>query len=100
MFSIVWFPVANIFLDLVDMVHCARYSSTTYLDSKDIGLLMVELSGDIRRLQIEITIYPDSLLFISTFLFASGQFAATELIPISLETIDVCIWRMFVLCLL
>ena len=33
--------------------------------SKDLGLHVVELSGDKRRLQIEITIYSDSLLFIS-----------------------------------
>ena len=51
--------------------------------SKDLGLLVVELSGDIRRLQIEITIYPDSLLFISAFLGASGQFAEAELISLS-----------------
>ena len=36
--------------------------------SKDLSLPVVELLGDIRRLQIEITINPDSLLFISSFL--------------------------------
>ena len=55
---------------------------TIWYGSKDLGILVVELSGDIRRLQIEITIYPDSLLFISTF-FASGQFVAAELVPIT-----------------
>ena len=40
--------------------HLLAPKISAYLSSKHHGLLVVELSGDIRRLQIEITIYPES----------------------------------------